>query len=135
MPLVFGYDLCHPVPENWRMIFNLRMYKFVYYHIIDHLQRRQYQPPGKTERSLRTARPPARAGRRDVDLSIDEIILIRMKGNALRNHRQSLGLVPTDEDLPGFRDFGICQMEPVTAEGESGTPRRNDGQWVFFSQV
>jgi len=131
----FGHDLCQPVPEFWRMISDLGMGEFVHDHVVNHLWRRHYQPPGETESAIGTARSPARAGRRDADLSPGETIHFGMKSNAGRDVLQGLRPVPTDEDLPGFGEIGIYQMEPVTVIGESGPLRRNDDQGNFFSQI
>ena len=135
MPFVFGLDLFHFIPKNWRMISDLCMGEFVHDHVVNHLQWCQHQSPGETERAIGTARAPARAGRRDANFPIDEIILFCMKSNPLRDYRHGLCLVPKDEGLSGFRKIGICQKELVAAECESGSLMRNDGQWIFCSQI
>jgi len=116
------------------MVPDLRMHQFVCDHVVDHLQRSLHQPPGETERSSGTARSPARTGGRDAHLSISEFIPFRVNENPLRDHRQRLYLVPMHEDPPGFRKTGICQPELAAAESERGPLRRNDGQWICFSE-
>ena len=60
---IIRHNLCHPDPEFFGVIGDLRMGEFVDDHIIDHIQRGKHQSPGETEASIRAAGAPARARR------------------------------------------------------------------------
>jgi len=62
-------------------------------------------------------------------------MLFAMKSNPFGDHHPGLGLEPTEEHLPGFRESGHSQVELATAESEGGRRMRNDGQWIFFSKI
>src|SRR5271157_5324078 len=98
------------------MIRVLDMRQFMHYHIVDHIRRGHHQPPGETQVSFSSTRPPPPPRARDAHIAAPDARRCRV---LLRSSLQILtrpSAVPGSEDVAGVGDILIGQQEPVPVE-------------------
>ena len=70
-------------PERARVIWNTQVTELMHYHVVEHFERREYEPPVEGERAARGARAPKSALPSDTDSPVRDADAL---GPPLRQH-------------------------------------------------
>jgi len=74
-------------PERSRVIWNTQVTELMHYHVVEYLERREYEPPVEGERAARRARAPKSALPSDTDSLVRDADAL---GLPLGQHRHEL---------------------------------------------
>lgn len=109
--LVIGHDHRQRVPIGGGVVPDPGVHQLVDHNVVNHLQRRHDQPPGKAQRTRAAARTPAGARPTDADLLVLEAVLLGIPGHTLSDQLAGLPPVPGFEDGVGARLISLSQVE------------------------
>ena len=100
---VIGDENIQLVPKPFGVVFYLHVRELMHDHIIDDWKGSHDQTPGKAQGAFMAARSPTGAGRRDLDLLINNPIFFCIKLDSLGDYPEGLFPVPTFKHQGGFR--------------------------------